>query len=249
MTVRNLIPQLLAALLLCAPALTAADHFEGMVAYNMSSGEDIAEMVFYVSGNKTKFVIANDENNSVQFVMDFDARKQMTIMDEQKMAMIQPMSEETYKDWMQSGKDAETEYAESLDEADIKKTGRTKTILGYTCHEYEFNDDSGVRGSLWNAEGLGTFVFGNGPKQEARQGRNLEKFRRYLGTDEFFPMLLEFVGDDGESFRMEVTAVKKGGVEASSFEVPAGYNTLDMGADNMLQQMQQMQQQMQDQNR
>ncbi len=249
MKFRILIPQLLAALFLCAQALPAADHFEGMVAYSMGSGDDLAQMVFYVSGNKTKFVIADDEQNSVQFVMDFDARKQMTIMAEQKMAMIQPMSEDTYNDWMKDGEDAETEYAESLDDARINKTGRTKTILGHTCHEYEFKDENGVHGSLWNAEGLGTFVFGHGPRQEARQSKNLEKFRRHLGTDEFFPMLLEFVGDNGESFKMEVTALKKGPVASSEFEVPAGYNSLDMGGDNMMQQMQQMQEQMQKQNR
>lgn len=39
-------------------------------------------------------------------------------------------------------------YSENIDKTSIKKTGRTKTILGYSCDEYEARHEDGI-GSIW----------------------------------------------------------------------------------------------------
>jgi hypothetical protein len=117
--------------------------------------EDDKYMAYeFVSGDIN--VEAGDApKNKGLFILDYDNHATLILSEEnnQKTGVAYGLSE----DFVQSASDEEDFEAieSSSDEADldytpsnIKKTGRTKDILGYKCQEYEYEDEN-TRGSFW----------------------------------------------------------------------------------------------------
>ncbi len=88
----------------------------------------------------------NDMAKNMTMIMDFEANAMVMVMEDQKMVNVMSL------DKMGNIQDADTVSSN----ATIKKTGKTKKILGHTCDEYLITSDN-MEGSLWIAPDLESF--------------------------------------------------------------------------------------------
>ena len=107
--------------------------------------------------------------------------------------------------------------AEELDEkanVTIKKTGKTKDILGYNCEEVEVTTSTGDKSTLWVTDKIM-------PKTTATQ----YSFKGISG----FPLEMT-MASEGNTVKMKATKVDKAEPEASLFsmKIPAGYTEMTM---------------------
>ena len=116
------------------------------------------EMWFPSKGNymATKVISSNDPRNkdmptSVLSILDDNNQAMIILMQEQKM--VQMISMEKMKDVAE--KENQVEKTETEFES-IRTTGRTKTILGYLCEEFESQNDTN-KFSFWVTKELSLF--------------------------------------------------------------------------------------------
>jgi len=116
--------------------------------------------------------------------------------------------------------------AESASKYKFNKTGNTKTILGYLCHEYEYTTDDGS-GTAWLAkdltgamEAMFNFSFINQSNQA--DGELLGQFAEY-------GMWLEneFIKNNGERSHSVITQVESGKIDPTVFDL-SRYNVTDL---------------------
>jgi len=133
------------------PDIETSYHFTQKIVYKMRSedkkdGTNTLEYILWFPDNENYMAtqmgeMTMEENGqektgeSIQMfsIMDNKNLAMITIMEEQKMAQIIPMEGVTEA--------AKEKMEESIEEGkseqpDVKKTGRTKKIIGYTCYEY-----------------------------------------------------------------------------------------------------------------
>jgi hypothetical protein len=109
----------------------------------------------------------------------------------------------------------------------LAKTGTKETIAGYSCEDWEVTSakDNKKKASMCVADLPSTFFHIPLTGMPADYGFTLE-----LVDGKHFP--LRFVGYDehtgAESGRLEVTKLDPHPVDASKFDIPAGYQTVDM---------------------
>lgn len=90
-----------------------------------------------------------DAGMTAKSIFDYDAMTMTTLMENSGMKMGSQYDLSKIMDMAES--------AES-DGGDMKKTGKTKTILGYTCHEYVVTSEDGGYAEVWITHDLD---FGN----------------------------------------------------------------------------------------
>lgn len=107
---------------------------------------------------------------------------------------------------------------------EIRKLGTSQTIAGFPCDDYELTSQGNVVTRMCLASSLGTFTFPQmgGPGR----GAAAPEWVRALGGKPTFP--LKVWSPNSNTVGMEVTAIKRGMVPPSTFEVPEGY--VDMEA-------------------
>ncbi|GAO31543.1 DUF4412 domain-containing protein [Geofilum rubicundum] len=122
-----------------------------MVSY--LSDDDKCMAYEFVSGD-INVEVENAPKNKGLFIIDYDNKATLILSEDnnQKTGVAYGLSEDFGKSL--SGEAEDDVYEESTGEdldytpANLKKTGRTKDILGYKCEEYEYTDEN-TRGSFW----------------------------------------------------------------------------------------------------
>ena len=140
--------------------------------------------------------------------MNNKTKESITLMPEQQRYMVMKLDD-------MSGKAAKGQHASKL-----VKTGKTEIIAGYKAEEWAAKG-SEHKTSIWGTKELGGWVFNGGPKDKS--GLDIPD---ELKDGSFF--MLRVVGENGGG--IEATKVEKKSVDSRIFEVPAGYEKMDMGA-------------------
>jgi hypothetical protein len=132
--------------------------FESRLAYKLTteSGKKSNSMDYVVLINPESTYMAtrmgememdgekSDVAMNITTIMDYGNEAMIMIMEEQKMAQVMSMD-------IVSSKEV-AEITEDFNEnVSIEKTGKTKDILGYKCHEYYMTSED-AEGSVWIAE-------------------------------------------------------------------------------------------------
>lgn len=113
----------------------------------------------------------------------------------------------------------------------LTKTGQTKDILGHKAEQWTMKNDKGEV-EVWSTNELGNFAM---VKELGGLGsQDMPQWQQELLSKGFFPLLVIQHGTDGKEInRLEVTNIDKKTLDNSLFEVPAGYQRLDMQHGNM----------------
>jgi hypothetical protein len=103
---------------------------------------------------------------------------------------------------------------------DLKKLGTSQTVAGMPCDDYEASSSNGQTMRMCVTSALGRFTM---PQMGGGMGRSASPppaWAHAFGNKPMFP--LKVWSTDGK-MAMEVTAIDKGSVPSSMFEVPDGY--------------------------
>jgi hypothetical protein len=214
----------LAALLLAGPA--AAQGFEGVV--TMQAGPNGATMVQTYKGTMVRTEVTGGAGRQGIMLMDNSSGKWTVLMPEQKMYMTMDMK----------AMDARMQHMPNTPRKPpkITDTGRSETIAGHSCRVYQATDEDNPskQTEICAAKGMGYFLMGSRPRMEARGpwGRlsevleNPEYARMF--KDGFFPLRVSGIEGGKTTTEMLVTKIEPGSVDASAFQVPAGYTEMKM---------------------
>lgn len=210
--------------LLTAVQSFAADAFEGKVTFAMSGGKDRTQVMDYTMKGSLLRMDINAEGHAASTIMDMGKREMLMLMHAEHMYMVMPMK---------LPPEAATKAKAMESTAEIEKTGKTETILGYKCQQVLVKD-KGVTTEMWLAEGLGTFMgmgggggspFGGGGGGGAAPGK-WEQALKGLGG---FPLrVISHNASNKETFKMEVTKIAPGPQPDSEFTPPADYQKFQM---------------------
>ena len=207
--------------LLTAATSFAADAFEGQVTMSITNKTGKAqEMDLTIKGQQERMDTSMGGHDA-SIIFDMAKREMTILMHEQHMYMVRPMTD--------IPKAAEGKSAGPESTADLEKTGKTETILGYKCQQFLVKEKNSTT-EMWLAEGLGTFLgLGGGNPMGGRGGAAAAKWEQVLKGTSGFP--LRVVSHDAtgkESFKMEATRVTPGPQPASEFLPPEGYQKFAM---------------------
>jgi hypothetical protein len=188
--------------------LYAAGFFEGEVDYNLNSKQHDGTVSYFMKGKK---ILAKTITNGYtgDVIIDMEAREITMIMTAQKMyttITLPPSNSST------------------LGKGTFTDTGRSDVILGKTCEEWLYQGPKGSS-SVWGAHGLGNFfAFGGRPNDPSAAWADAVKHNG------LFPLKVISKDADGNvMMTMEATKITPGTLEASLFQVPAGFNKMDLG--------------------
>ena len=135
-----------------------------LVKTHNSKGEDnsYSYKTFFSKESKSYAMkIQSSDNEDVEqvagrgfMIFDFENKAMIILNDEdsQKTGFVSPLD----MDNMDSlATEEESDYQDEVRDfqSNYKKTGRTKTINGYTCHEYEYKDEEG-KINIWSTDEL-----------------------------------------------------------------------------------------------
>lgn len=222
------------SLLLATVLAHAAAPFEGKISLAITGEKGRAqEMNYSMKGTKVRMDI-DAEGHEMATIMDPVKLEMTMLMPEQKMYMVHQIKPET----MEKVKEKAAESS-----ADIEVTGKTETILGYTCNQILIKDKGSVT-EAWLAEGLGSFQGlgapgGGGGMFGGKKSANAAKWEEVLKSKGGFP--LRVISRDAKNkqlFKMEATKVEPGPLPDSLFVPPADYQKFQMpGLGGMLKGM------------
>ncbi len=139
-----------------------------------------------------------------------------TITDSKNQAMVFLIEEANEKSSMAMGMDmvkmeslSEAEIEEDLDQLKLVKTGKTKTILGYTCLEYLVTSKDG-KGNYWVTEkpisGMSVFSPQYNPLGENSGMNHYKTIFAYAPEGTFLEIV--FTENDGSTVEMKFTAIE-----------------------------------------
>jgi hypothetical protein len=140
--------------------------------------------------------------------MDLQARQMTILMVPQKMYMTSQIPAST---------------GSTASEGTFTDTGNSEVILGKTCEEWVYTSKKGSS-TIWGATGMGFFGGLSGRPNDANSVWAAAVQKKGL-----FP--LKIVSKDASGnvvMTMEATKIAPGALDASLFQVPAGFNKMDM---------------------
>jgi len=230
----RLIPTQIILSILVVPSFvgsTWAGAFEGIVHFkdtrNGSKGEQTAEFDYFTKANKIRIEMQRrDGQHAAAILMDPDARKTTILMAAQRMYMEFPIKEAT-------------ESAPELSQAagkgpTIVKTGKTDTVLGYSCELVTIKTGHG-ESDICASKDLGQFYSQRTAQPSmGRHGASGGGEADYAWAKEFrdkgyFPLRAVTKDESGtEINRLEATKIEKKPLDASLFSVPEGYTKFDL---------------------
>jgi hypothetical protein len=104
----------------------------------------------------------------------------------------------------------------------IAKTGKTDTLVGHSCEEWEVINAKSEKMTLCIAKG------GGWPSIPAALMPGNDWAQKVLDKDNF-PLRIVLNGSDGaEKMRMQVTRMDKKPIDDAQFKIPEGYRVMDM---------------------
>jgi len=205
----------LALALGAAPAL--AQGFEGVVTMKLNAERGPTEVTQQVKGDKVRMDMRGEGPGGVM-LLDAEAQTMTMIMPSEKMYMVMDM------------KGMADQGAQRAEASKVTKLGTSATIAGRPCDNYLVGEKQDVE--VCAAKGLGFFMMGGGPG--ARRGamgrmaglRNEAILKEF--KDGFYPLRITEVSGGNRKVILEVTKIEPKTLDASLFQVPAGYQQMSM---------------------
>lgn len=202
----------LSAGLLATIVAVEAQGFEGVIEFTKTNGPVVTDYKYYVKGDQVRIEELNFRGK-VQGIMLVDNKKRTVtaLSPDRKLFMDVPNMR------------LPREF-----KADVRKTGETKQIAGYTCEKWTVKSPSEDRQlTYWVAnDGFDFFI----PLLETLNRKD-EQALFFLKIDKasgVFPMLgVEQKIDGSEVSRLEVTKVSRKEQGAELFSIPAGFTKFE----------------------
>ncbi len=207
--------------------LKAQNNFEGNIKFKITSKDNSIDMNYFLKEGKFRIEMGENAENAVFINAN---GKSLILMPEQKMYMDldNPMFAKM-KDMM--GKKNDDENGDQNDkDFDINKyrTGKTKSILGYECEQWVFNDieeDEQNQVEAWVTDELGNFMFMENPMGSGFSPDWSGSFK----NKGFFPLLVISKDSDGEEIsKFEATEINKKSLSDDLFHAPSDYKEMKM---------------------
>jgi len=202
-----------------------AAAFEGRITLAMTSGKD-SHTITYAIGKEAVRMEMGAEGRTMATIVSPAKREMIMLMPEEKMYMVMAFNET-----------ADAVKDEDLKQANLERTGRTETILGYACEEFISKDRSSTT-EIWVTKELGTFIGasggegggGGGIMGMGRRNRSAGgKWEAAFKGKPAFPLRVVSRDAKGkEVSRMEATKIEPGSLPASLFQAPAGWERFQM---------------------
>jgi hypothetical protein len=186
----------------------AAQGFEGVVAYKMmGNGGKNTDMAMSIKGTQVRTDMTA-EGRTMAMLLDGQAMTMTMLMAEQKMYMTMDMK--AMRDRAQGTKPG--------DHAPPKITplGTSETIAGRSCDNYLVETEKS-KTEFCNAKG------GASPLNDLDN----EAYRAFF-KDGFFPLRVSSYDGGTKKVVMEATRVEPKSLDASLFQIPAGYSEMKM---------------------
>lgn len=221
--------------LLAATHAFAVEAFEGKVTLGLSSDKGhLQDIDWSMKAQKQRMDITT-EKTQMTMIMDLDKMETLMLMPSQNMYMVMPIKKPIERATEQAGEST----------ADIERTGKTETILGYKCDQILVKDKGAVT-EMWVAPDLGTFMGlsggGGGPmggggmggmfggrRGGGGGGAAAAKWEEVLKGKGGFPLrVITHDAKGKETFKMEATKIEPGSLPDSLFVPPEGSKPLSM---------------------
>ena len=203
---------LTSALFLFAGILfVSAQSFEGTIAFKKQTPTDTVSYMYYIKGDKVRLDEIGSKSKKVEgsFIIDLKTSSMVSLSHERKLYIEQ----------------ASGTPAAMTGKADVKKTGKEKTLQGMKCSEYVVkNADEKTQVTYWMANGKFDFFF-KLLKILNRKDKSSVYILQLTGVDGMFPFLSSQINLDtnAEEMKLEVTKMEKKTVDAKMFEIPKDY--------------------------
>ena len=225
--------------LICA--LPARAQFEGQIDIKVTTNEGSEARESNISLFLKNDMVASQvtgaggESRRGRFIVRPDKKVLWIVNDDRKMVFEQSLENNTPSD--------STSKPEQRPKPDITKTGKTATILGYSCDEYVSKNEDGET-SIWCTSKLGNVFEGlansMGQMTRSRMRRGGPDWKSEFVDKNLFPLKSVTTKDGKISSTQEVTKIDQRILDASTFEIPEDYKKQSMGMDpsKMMQMMQ-----------
>ena len=219
----HLLLTLVFSMFIYSASLQAQSQFEGKVVIEISSEDGGFTMDYYIKGDKMKMIMKGEGSGFGGMIMTAD--KSIIMMEEQKMYMEFDNKALKKLSGIFGGDDEADNDNGDDEEIDFSKyrTGKTKTILGYDCEQWVFEEDGG-RSEAWVTDEIGSFQLFKSPMGESYS----PSWGNSLNNKGYYPLLVTSSDEDGEVSKFEVKSVDKSSLSNSEFEPPAGYSKMSI---------------------
>lgn len=149
--------------------------------------------------NAIAFYVEN-ENKKMLSVIDLKNESMLMLSEEDKSGSAIPLS---FLDKFGSNDEDNENY-------EIKKTGRSRKIKGYTCYEYVLADNS-FKQEIWLAPSLNFLneSYVKGLSKMVKRNKNQKNIYKALKGNEGFPMEIMLYLDNKKTNRITVTDINK----------------------------------------
>ncbi len=196
--------------------VASAQPFEGVINTVTTVNGQKFEATEYVKGLQTRSEMSMNGQQIVNLT-DMAGKTVSTMMPARKMCMVMSIP------------DAKAVQADPA--AKPVKTGKSETILGYTCDEWvSTNSKTKQIVDMWLAKGTGMNMEGMGGQMDRYLSQSASDFAPMF-KDGAYPLRTILKDESGkETMRQEVTKIEKKPVDASLFVVPADYKKMPMPA-------------------
>lgn len=213
--------------MLVASHLFGAGAFEGKVTLTMTGDKGKPMDMNYSMKSERVRIDLNAGGHEMSTIMDLPKLEMIILMAERNMYMVMPLKKPVEQ--------AVEQHQGEAANVDIKRTGKTETILGYKTDQLLITDkDKGTVTELWVAPDLGNFMglgnSGGSPFGGRKQSASAAKWEEALkGSKGGFPLrVISHDAKGKETFKMEATKVEPGPLPESLFVPPAGYQKFEM---------------------
>ncbi len=207
-------------LFLFSPVKSFSQSFEGEIVMKITDkDQDQPQTVdYYCKGSKIRFESKGNEGMGGAMVLDTKTYDALILMPAQKMYMTY-----NYKSVLGNVRDT---MSKAMEKGNVKMTGETKDINGFTCEKWTFKDDDGTTGEAWMTKGIRNFFFFSNPMGGESDEPDWQK---KLTNEGYFPMMVTTKNADGEvESTMEVTSIEKKSLNESLFTPPPDYKKMEM---------------------
>lgn len=196
-----------------ALSFLGAAAFEGEIRGDVSSKawEGKRQVTWSFKGDKVRYELpAGTEVMGGWILFDGGTRKMYMVNDQQKTFMTIDPDQTAAK------------TANPAEPPQIEKTGKHEVIAGYGCEDWNIMQ-KGKKSEACITDGL-AFSFGN-PRETAGD------WTQTLAKEKRFPLrMVRYDATGAEEMRVEVTKVETKLLDASKFEVPAGYKEMSIAS-------------------
>ncbi|HLF13364.1 MAG TPA: DUF4412 domain-containing protein [Bacteroidota bacterium] len=224
------------------PAAAAHAQFEGTIRMRAVtySGVDSSVVASTVYFRGKLFAATIDASGRTagqggKFILRGDKNLMWIVIDQEKKYMEIPLADK--------GRSADT--ARRTDTArsyTLTKTGKTRTLIGYSCGEWIADEGDGATAKIWATGKLGNMYEGvvkwfDEMSMESATDRS--RWERELAGMKLFPLMV-VRSEEGEVTEVEeVVAIEKTKVPDSMFEAPEGYakQVVDLNFEKMFEEM------------